>query len=104
MFPRHVSTPAERDAYRQRCQDGPCFICALIAGSPAQQEHIVYQDDVAIAFLNKYPSLYGYTLVAPRAHREQVTGDFTVEEYLALQRVIYRVSEALRRVVPCERL
>jgi len=104
MFPRHFPTPAERAAYRQRCQQGPCFICELIAGSEAQREHIVYRDDIAIAFLNKYPSLYGYTLVAPIAHLEQVAGDFTVEQYLALQRVIYRVSEALRRVVPCERL
>jgi len=104
MVSRHVWTPAERAAYRQRSQQGPCFICELIAGSPAQREHIVYQDDIAIAFLNRYPTLYGYTLVAPRAHREQVTGDFTTAEYLDLQRVVYRVAEALRHVVPCERL
>ncbi len=32
-----------------------------------------------------------------------VTGDFTEDEYLALQRLIYRVGEAIRRVVPSER-
>jgi diadenosine tetraphosphate (Ap4A) HIT family hydrolase len=48
--------------------------------------------------------LYGYLLVAPIAHREQVTGDFSLDEYLALQRVMYRAGEALRRVVPTERL
>ncbi|MGH2593425.1 MAG: HIT family protein, partial [Anaerolineae bacterium] len=48
--------------------------------------------------------LYGYTLVAPREHREQVTGDFTIDEYLALQRRVYRVAEALRQEVPTERM
>jgi diadenosine tetraphosphate (Ap4A) HIT family hydrolase len=43
-------------------------------------------------------------LVAPRGHREQVTGDFTPGEYLALQRVIYRVAEAVRQVVNPERV
>lgn len=57
-----------------------------------------------IVFLNKYPTLRGYTLVAPREHRERVTGDFTLDEYLALQHLIYRVAEALRRVVPTERV
>ena len=55
-------------------------------------------------FLNKCPVLYGYTLVAPRQHREQVTGDFSREEYLALQDLIYRVSKALQQVVSTERM
>lgn len=42
--------------------------------------------------------------MAPRQHREQVTGDFTTDEYLHLQRVIYRVGEAVRQVVQTERL
>jgi ATP adenylyltransferase len=65
---------------------------------------MIYESQPVVAFLSKYPVLYGYTLVAPREHREQATGDFTLEEYLALQRVIYYVAEALRRVVPTERL
>jgi diadenosine tetraphosphate (Ap4A) HIT family hydrolase len=85
------------------CQ-GSCFICELVAGNPDYHHHIIYQDDTAIAFLNKYPTLYGYTLVAPKEHLEQVTSDFTLHEYLALQRVVYRVAEALRRVVPSERV
>jgi ATP adenylyltransferase len=91
-------------AYIRRSQSGPCFVCQLIAGHPDYVHHIVYEDDDAIAFLSKYPTLCGYTLVAPREHREHVTGDFTLEEYLRLQRVVYRVAEALRRVVPTERV
>jgi hypothetical protein len=33
---------------------------------------------------------------APKEHREQVTGDFAMEEYLELQRLVYRVSEGVR--------
>ena len=83
---------------------GRCFICELVAGNPEFRHHVVYEDDVAIAFLNAYPVLYGMLLVAPRVHRERVTGDFTRDEYLALQEVVHRVGEALCRVVPNERL
>jgi ATP adenylyltransferase len=90
--------------YVRRSQSGLCFVCELIAGNPDYRHHVVYEDDATIAFLNKYPALYGYTLVAPREHREHVSGDFTLDEYLELQRVIYRVAEALRRTVPTERV
>jgi diadenosine tetraphosphate (Ap4A) HIT family hydrolase len=83
---------------------GRCFICEVVAGNPAFGHHLVYEDDTAIAFLNKYPSVYGHVLVAPRDHREDVTGDFTLDEYVALQRLVHRVGEAIRRVVPTERL
>jgi diadenosine tetraphosphate (Ap4A) HIT family hydrolase len=96
--------PFDLTAYEQRVRRGPCFICELLAGNPEYRHLVVYRDDTAVVFLNKYPVLYGYLLVAPVAHREQVTGDFSLEEYLALQHVIYRAGEALRRVVPTERL
>jgi ATP adenylyltransferase len=64
----------------------------------------VYEDERAVAFLNRYPSLYGYVLVAPKDHREQVTGDFSLDDYLHLQAVVHRVGEAIRQVVPTERL
>ena len=34
----------------------------------------------------------------------EVTGDFGEDEYVSLQRVVHRVGEAIRAVVPCERL
>jgi diadenosine tetraphosphate (Ap4A) HIT family hydrolase len=91
------------DSYIERIQNGPCFICELIAGR-LNGNHVIHQDDQSISFLNKYPTLYGYALVAPVQHREQVTGDFLLEEYLALQRAVYRVAEAVRRTVETERI
>ena len=94
--------PFDIGAYEKRSKEGPCFICELIAGT--NPHHMIYEDQTAVVFLNKYPVLYGYTLVAPREHREQATGDFTLEEYLTLQRLIYWVAEAIRYVIPTERL
>ena len=96
--------PFDLPTYIHDIQTRPCFICEMVSGNPAYAHEIIYEDEVAIAFLNKYPPLYGYILVAPRTHCEQVTGDFTLGEYLALQEVIYRLAEAVRRVVKPERV
>jgi len=93
------------DAYERRVRNGPCFVCGIVARDPdTPAHHVVYEDGQTIAFLNHYPTLYGYTLVASKEHREQVTGDFTEEEYLDFQRVVHRVSEAVRQEVGAERV
>jgi diadenosine tetraphosphate (Ap4A) HIT family hydrolase len=92
------------DAYLQKATQG-CFICQLIEGDPALPRHrIVWQSGEAIAFLNRFPTVYGYVLVAPLAHREQVTGDFTLHQYLALQRVVHAIAEAARQALRPERV
>jgi diadenosine tetraphosphate (Ap4A) HIT family hydrolase len=92
-------------AYHRRARTGPCFVCAIVAGDPAFPSHpIVYEDEKTIAFLTTNPTQYGYTLVCPKEHREQATGDFAMEEYLDLQRVVYRVAEAVRAEVGDERM
>ena len=96
-------TSFDLDGYVERIQNSPCFICEMIAGR-LDGNYIVYQDDSFIVFLNKYPVLYGYALVAPVQHKEQVTGDFSLDEYLDLQRAIYRTAEAVRKTVETERV
>ena len=95
--------PFGLDSYIKRIQSSPCFICEMVAGRLAGN-HIIQQNDDFIIFLNKYPMLYGYTLVAPAKHKEQVTGDFSLDEYLALQRIVYRTAEAVRKSVNAERV
>ena len=102
--PARPRKPFDFDAYVHDIQTKPCFLCAIAAKDPEYAHHIVYEDDMAIAFLNKYPVLYGYTLVAPKEHREQVTGDFAIDEYLELQQVIHRVAEAVRLATNAERI
>ena len=65
---------------------------------------VVYEDEFAVVFLNKYPTLLGYLLVCPKAHREQVTGDFELDEYLRLQAIVFAASQALCAVLRVERV
>src|SRR5260370_36071942 len=95
--------PLDHEEVRRRTA-GRCFICEIVSGNPEFAHHVFYEDELAIAFLSRYPTLYGYSLVAPREHREHVTADFAEDEYLALQRIGWRVGRALTQVVPTERL
>jgi diadenosine tetraphosphate (Ap4A) HIT family hydrolase len=94
--------PPELEAYLREARER-CFICAIGSGAD-RRHHVVFEDEAAIAFLNRFPTLEGQCIVAPREHREQVTGDFSGEEYAALQRVVYGVAEGVRAVLEPERL
>jgi diadenosine tetraphosphate (Ap4A) HIT family hydrolase len=83
---------------------GRCFICELLAGNPDYAHHVVYEDGQTIAFLQRFQTLYGYVLVAPKEHRERVVEDFSADEYLALRAVVHRVGRAVCRAVLTERL
>jgi histidine triad (HIT) family protein len=62
-------------AHVESSRKGPCFVCAYLAGYPDYKHEPVYGDDHAVAFLSRYPTLRGYTIVAPRSHIVDVTGD-----------------------------
>src|SRR5215207_11261169 len=102
MFERYQP---DIDAYERRVRTGRCFVCGIVSRDPDfPKHHVVYEDDAVIAFLNRYPTQYGYTLVAPKEHKEQVADDFTIEEYLGLQRIVHRVAEAVREEVEADRV
>jgi diadenosine tetraphosphate (Ap4A) HIT family hydrolase len=96
-LPRYTARVAE-DAGNNRC-----FICTIVDGSRTDH-HIVYRDELCVAFLNRYPTLVGYTLVAPVEHRTGVVSDFSEEEYLALQLRVHRVGRAVAEAVTTERI
>jgi diadenosine tetraphosphate (Ap4A) HIT family hydrolase len=92
------------DGYAREVSQG-CFICRLVQGDPSLAAHdVIWRNKEAIALLDRFPTVYGYTLVAPVAHREQVTGDFSLQEYLKLQRVVHAVAEAIRLALSPERV
>jgi diadenosine tetraphosphate (Ap4A) HIT family hydrolase len=96
--------PFDGPTYLQEVARG-CFICRLVEGDPSlPPHHVIWRSGEAIAFLNRFPTVYGYVLVAPVAHREQVTGDFSLHQYLALQRVVHAIAEALRQALQPERV
>lgn len=104
MEERYERYHPDMEAMHRGFRTEPCFICGMVDGDIRFTENIIHEDDRTLVILDGYPRAYGYTLVAPKEHREQVTGDFAVAEYLELQRLIYRVSEAVREEVGAERM
>ena len=70
-----------------------CLFCELIAGRGAAS--IVYEDEVAIAFLDIAPVTPGHTLVVPKRHAAGLK-DLDEETGMHLFRVAQRVAGALR--------
>jgi len=89
--------------YARRARSDRCFICQIVAGSHPFEHEVIYRDDQAIAFLNRFPTLLGYCLVAPVDHRVDIIHEFDEEAYLRLQAVVRRVAVAVAAVVPTER-
>lgn len=101
IFPKK---PFDSQQYNNRVKKSPCFICQIVSKNPEFYHNIIYEDQKSIVFLNKYPVLYGYVLVAPKDHIEQVTGEISLEDYLHLQKIIYFTSESIKQVVITERM
>jgi histidine triad (HIT) family protein/ATP adenylyltransferase len=89
-------------AYVERSRTGPCFVCSYLAGHPDYEHEPVYADDSVVAFLSRYPTLLGYTIVAPRPHVVDVTGDYGL--FRRVTDVVHDVAEALKATLPTERV
>lgn len=96
--------PFDLERYVRRSTEGACFICEFLNGNPDYRYTLVYETETLVVFLNKYPTLYGYLLVAPKKHLVDVTGSFSEDEYLEIQQLIYRASEAVRAELGPERI
>jgi histidine triad (HIT) family protein len=92
------------DSYIDRVLTGPCFVCGIARGDAQFPAHIVFGDHHHIDFPPNFHVLFGYVPVAPIEHREAVAGDFSLNEYLALQEVLHRVAQAVAATVPTERV
>jgi histidine triad (HIT) family protein len=57
--------------------DPTCTFCRIVAGEA--DAHVVFADDVAVAFLDIRPLFPGHTLLVPRDHVETLT-DLPVDE------------------------
>ena len=98
------SRPFDLPGYLALVAQG-CFICRLVQGDASlPAHHVIWQSKESVVFLNRFPTVFGYVLVAPVAHREQVTGDFSLHQYLAVQRVVHAVAEAVRLALKPERV
>ena len=69
-----------------------CVFCRIIAGD--EPAHLVFSDDVAVAFLDVRPLFVGHTLVMPREHHETLA-DLPVELVDPLFRRARRLSSVM---------
>lgn len=106
--PEHARKPADTARYERHVRAsraaGQCFICRVVSGTHDVSHQIIYEDAAAIGFLNRYPTLAGYCLVAPKRHVEDWVSELSEQEHLALQQVIHRVARAVAAAVPTERM
>jgi histidine triad (HIT) family protein len=92
-------------AYEARVRQGPCFVCAFVAGDPVyRREHeLIHEDADHIAFLARWATLPGKVLVAPKAHIEHAVRDLDEAAYVRLMLLVRRMALAVEAVVEPER-
>ncbi len=95
--------PMDVEAYETLVRSGPCFVCAFIEGDPRYRHETVYEDEDHVAFLDRWPTLPGKVLVAPKAHIEHVVRDLDEEAYTRLMLVVRTVALAVESVLEPER-
>ena len=96
--------PIDLATYEQRIRTGHCFVCAIVQGDPSYDyEQVIFEDHAHIAFLDRYPTLHGKVLVAPKPDIEHVVRDLSREAFLELLALVHRVARAVEQVVVSER-
>ena len=96
--------PFDLEGLVARSRHGPCFICELLKRNPDHAHHVIAEDEEHILFLSKYPTQFGYALVCPKRHVEDLALELSSEAYVALQARVHRLSRAMKRVLPVERV
>jgi histidine triad (HIT) family protein len=77
-----------------------CIFCAIVHG--AAERSLVYEDDLAIVFMDIRPVVTGHLLVVPRRHAVGL-GDLEPADGERLFRVAQLMAAAIRRSgLPCE--
>ncbi len=95
--------PMELQAYEAQARGGPCFVCAFLAGDPRYPHEVVYEDQDHVAFLDRWPTLPGKVIVAPKAHLEHVVRDLDEAAFTRLMLVVRTVALAVEAVTCPER-
>ncbi|MFF1957802.1 HIT family protein [Streptomyces sp. NPDC058220] len=95
--------PMDLPSYEARVRSGPCFVCAFLAGDPAYRHETVHEDEEHVAFLDRWPTLPGKVLVAPKAHIEHAVRELDEGAYTRLMLVVRTVALAVEDTLKPER-
>jgi histidine triad (HIT) family protein len=87
----------------ERTRSGLCFVCAFLAGHPGYPHETVFEDEDHIAFLDRWPTVPGKVLVAPKAHIEHVVRDLGEAAYGRLMLFVREIALSVEAVCEPER-
>lgn len=94
----------DSDKYYKRIKSNKCLFCALgIHGIDESREYYLYENDYAMAVLDRYPTQYGYSLVFPKDHYEHIHL-LDTKTYLKLQAVLHGMVKAVQIATGAERV
>ena len=69
-----------------------CIFCDILSGN--RSAHFLYEDEIHVAFLDKYPIDLGHSLVIPRDHHERIT-DMDPEAVGKLFTLVPKIASAI---------
>lgn len=73
-----------------------CIICKII--NKEIPSYVVYEDDLFIAFLDRYPTNPGHVLISPKRHTDDVFG-LTEEEAIALMPIAQKIANKIKKEI-----
>ncbi len=82
---------------REESDEG-CFICRAFEASDDRGNLLVHRSSLSVVILNKFPYNNGHLLIAPNAHKAELT-DLNDGELLDLMHTMQRMLTVLREVL-----
>jgi ATP adenylyltransferase len=73
----------------------PCFLCEAVAADEDRQRLVIARGSLVFAILNRYPHNNGHLLIAPTAHKGQLS-ELTTEEHTQCMELVTRSVEVIR--------
>jgi hypothetical protein len=94
FYPHHLKSrrPSALRMHRPQRPSRGLSRARHVSGSHSYRHQVIYEDGETIAFLNRYPTLLGYCLVAPRRHAEDWVRELDEAEWT--------LTTAARRLSP----
>ena len=97
---RPLFAPWRMDYIRslEKPDEGSCFLCLASEREHHHDRLVLWQTDLTVVLMNRFPYTNGHLLVAPIAHKPELA-DLTPEELCDLGEQTARAVELLKRAI-----
>jgi len=97
---RPLFAPWRMDYIRslEKPDEGSCFLCLASERKHHHDRLVLWQTDLTVVLMNRFPYTNGHLLVAPIAHKPELA-DLTPEELCDLGEQTARAVELLKRAI-----